>query len=256
MPFSEISPAQLMRKLGTPAAPTVLDLCLPEDHALDPHVVPTARRASHLDLPDVTGPVVCICQKGRKISHGAAAILRARGIPAEVLTGGMVAWREAGLPAIPSDILPHRGTPWVTRHRPRIDRLAVPWLLRRFVDPDAPILYVPPTEVTGVADRFGAIPFDHPEADLRDLDGLCTFDAVVRRFGLAHPALDAMATVIRAADGHGDTAEAPEAGGLHAISVGLARAHADDTDLLDAALPIYDALYRWARDGRDERHAH
>lgn len=253
MPYAEISPAQLLRKLGTHDAPTIFDLCLPEDHALDPYVIPTACRLSHLDIPEVDGPVVCVCQRGKKISHGAAALLRARGIPAQALSGGMIAWREAGLPAIPSAILPKSGTPWVTRHRPRIDRLAVPWLVRRFIDPAAPNLYVPPAEVMGVADRFGAIPFDHPEADLRDSDGRCTFDAVAERFGLLHDALSDMATVIRAADGYG---EADEAAGLHAISVGLARSHADDTDLLHAALPIYDALYRWARDGKDERHAH
>ena len=255
MPFAEIAPAQLMRKLGGPDAPVILDLCLPEDHALDPVVIPTARRMSFADVPTlaVAGPVVCVCQKGRKISQGAAAHLRARGIAAEALSGGIVAWREAGLPAIPSDRVPAPGTAWVTRHRPRIDRLAVPWLLRRFVDPEARILYVPPADVPMVAERWGAIPFDHPDADLRDRDGRCTFDAVVDRFDLSHGALDLMAEVVRAADGHG---ESPQAAGLLALSVGLARQHGDDAALLEAAMPLYDALYRWARDGRDEQHGH
>lgn len=255
MPFSEISPIQLMRRLGRADAPTVLDLVLPEDHAEDPHVIPTARRMCFADVPMAAfdDSVVVVCQKGRKVSQGAAAHLRARGIRAEVLTGGMVGWREAGLPAVPSSVLPARGTPWVTRQRPRIDRLAVPWLVRRWIDPSAPILFVPPADVPAVADRWNAVPFDHPEAELCDREGRCSFDAVLERFGLSDPALGAMARVIRAADGHGD---APEAAGLHAISVGLARFHMDDMELMHAALPVFDALYRWARDGRDEEHSH
>ena len=255
MPFAEIAPTQLMRKLGGPDMPLVLDLCLPEDHALDPIVIPTARQMPFEEVPNLTvqGPVVCVCQKGRKISQGAAAHLRARGIAAEVLSGGMIAWREAGLPVIPSQSLPPQGASWVTRHRPRIDRLAVPWLLRRFVDPGARILYVPPADVPAVAARWNAIAFDHSDADLRDGDGRCTFDAVVERFHLSHDALDALADVVRAADGHGESAQAA---GLLAISIGLSRQHADDASLLEAAMPLYDAMYRWARDGRDETHGH
>jgi rhodanese-related sulfurtransferase len=258
--FNEISPAQLMRLLGTPSAPVVLDLRLPEDFAQDPALVPTARRAAHDALgpllPELAGArVVCICHRGHKVSHGAAALLRAFGIAAEALGGGATAWRAAGLPMVPWDAIPEprRGTLWVTRHRPRIDRIACPWLIRRFVDPWATFLFVPPAEVMGVAERFGATPFDIEGVALSHDGPACTFDAVIARFGLAHGALDALATVVRAADT--DRHElAPQAAGLLAISVGLSRAHRDDLAQLEAGAILYDALYRWARDGRDEGH--
>ena len=258
--FNEISPAQLMRLLGTPAAPVVLDLCLPEDFSLDPALVPTARRASHEALepllPDLAGRrVVCACQRGLKISHGAAALLRAQGVPAEALEGGAVAWRAAGLPMVPEAAIPEprRGTLWVTRHRPKIDRIACPWLIRRFVDPDARFFFVPPAHVAGVAERFGATPFDIEGAAFSHRGPACSFDTMVEVFGLAHPALDALATVVRAADTDRHDL-APEAAGLLAISVGLSRAHRDDLDQLDAGMILYDALYRWARDGQGEGH--
>ena len=255
--FTEIAPAQLMRLLGTPAAPVPLDLRLEEDFALDPALVPTARRASHEALPaDVAGRrIVCICRAGHKISHGAAALLRARGVAAEALAGGVEAWRAAGLPTVPWDAIPEprRGTLWVTRHRPKIDRIACPWLIRRFVDPEASFLFVPPAEVLGVAERFGATPFDVEGAPLSHRGPECSFDTMIEVFGLAHEALRALATVVRAADT--DRHElAPEAAGLLAISVGLSRAHRDDLAQLEAGMVLYDALYRWARDGRGEGH--
>lgn len=258
--FNEISPAQLMRLLGTPAAPVVLDLCLPEDFAADPALVPTARRVSHEAigtlLPGLAGRrVVCVCQRGRKVSHGAAAVLRAGGVAAEVLEGGAVAWRAADLPMVPIAAIPEprRGTSWVTRHRPKIDRIACPWLIRRFVDPEARFLLVPPGEVRGVSERFGATPFDVEGVPFSHRGPACTFDTMIEDFGLAHPALDALARVVRAADT--DRHElAPEAAGLLAISVGLSRAHRDDLAQLDAGMVLYDALYRWARDGRGEGH--
>lgn len=260
MPYTEIAPAQLMRLLGTPAAPAILDLCLADDFALDPAVVPTARRASHTGLapllPGLSGRrVVCVCQKGLKISHGAAAWLRAHGVEAEALEGGSLAWRAAGLPMVPWEALPEpgRGTLWVTRHRPKIDRIACPWLLRRWVDPDAHMLFVPPAEVAGVADRFRATPFDVEGVAFSHDGPACTFDAMIARFARSHPALDALATVVRAADTDRHDL-APEAAGLLAISVGLSRAHRDDLAQLDAGMGLYDALYRWVRDGRGEGH--
>lgn len=256
--FTEISPHQLMRLLGTPAAPVVLDLQLPEDFAADPALVPTALRASYEALPieALRGRrVVCVCQRGLKISHGAAALLRARGVTAEALEGGALAWREAGLPMVPEAAIPEprRGALWVTRHRPKIDRVACPWLIRRFVDPEATFLFVPPSEVKGAAPRMGATPFDVEGVPFSHRGPQCTFDAMVEAFGLAHEALDALATVVRAADTDRHDL-APQAAGLLAISVGLSRAHRDDLAQLDAGMIVYDALYRWARDGRGEGH--
>ena len=258
--FNEISPDRLMRLIGTPTAPVVLDLRLPEDFEADPALVPTARRASHeaigsLPLGLAGRRVVCVCQRGHEISHGAAAMLRAGGAAAEALEGGAVAWRAAGLPMVPMGAIPEprRGTLWVTRHRPRIDRIACPWLIRRFVDPEARFLFVPPQEVAGVAERMGATPFDVEGVAFSHRGPACSFDAMIEVFGLSHPALGHLATVVRAADT--DRHElAPEAAGLLAISVGLSRAHRDDLAQLEAGMVLYDALYRWARDGRGEGH--
>ena len=103
---------------------------------------------------------ILVCTKGRKLSEGAAAWLRCMGWRAEVLEGGSLAWEAAGLPMLPLAILPAPGTPWVTRHRPKIDRIACPWLIRRFIDPSARFLFVTPAEVPEVAARFNAIPYD------------------------------------------------------------------------------------------------
>ena len=258
--FTEVAPAQLMRLLGTPAAPVILDLRLREDFAADPALVPTARRASHeaLDalVPDLAGRrVVCVCQAGHRISHGAAALLRARGVAAEALEGGAEAWRGAGLPMVPEAAIPEPrvGTLWVTRHRPKIDRIACPWLIRRLVDPAAAFLFVPPSEVTGVAERLGATPFDVEGVAFSHRGPACSFDTMVEAFALSHPALDRLATLVRAADTNRHEL-APEAAGLLAISVGLSRAHRDDLAQLDAGMVLYDALYRWARDGQGEGH--
>ncbi len=258
--FNEISCSQLMRLIGTPDAPEIVDVCIDEDHAADPRLIPTARRWPHdrLDslLPHITGRrVVTVCQKGKKLSQGAAALLRSHGIPAEHLEGGNFGWRDAGLPLVPTASMPRplRGAVWVTRHRPKIDRIACPWLIRRFVDPAARFLFVAPTEVALVAEKFDATPFDIEGVAFSHADGRCTFDAMLDRFALDTPALRSVATVVRAADTNRHDL-APEAAGLLAISVGLSRAYKDDTSQLDAGMNIYDALYRWARDGQGETH--
>lgn len=259
--FSSISPNSLMRLIATPQAPTVIDVCIDADFADDPHLIPTAQRCAHgsietLALALAGGHVVVVCQKGLKLSQGAAAVLRTFGINAEVLEGGNEAWRAAGLPRIPAHTLPapHTGTRWVTRWRPKIDRIACPWLIRRFVDPNAQFLFVPPSEVAAVAEKFDAVAFDVPDAPWTHVGPLCSFDAMVTGFGLQTPALEKMATVIRGADTNDHTL-APECAGLLALSVGLSRGHRDDLAQLEAGMVLYDALYRWARDGNNETHA-
>lgn len=248
-----ISPAQLARLLGTPDAPTVLDVRLPEDLASLPRVIPTSQIVPHTDLHTVSAPrVVVTCMGGAKLSEGAAALLRTRGVQAEILEGGTRAWAEAGLMMTPLDARPQQHL-WVTRQRPKIDRIACPWLLRRWVDPSAKVLFVAPAEVLAVAQRFEAIPFDVEGASFSHRGPNCTFDTMLDAFGLHSPALDRLATVIRAADT--DThALAPQAAGLLAISVGLSRLYRDDLAQMEAGMLIYDALYRWARDGQDEGH--
>lgn len=254
--FNEITPATLMRLIGTPQCPVIIDVSLDEDFDASPFLIPTAFRQSHITIADLardlTGKtVVVVCQKGKKLSHGTAAVLRAHGIDAQSLSGGNIAWIEAGHPRIPS--LKPQPNLWVTRHRPKIDRIACPWLIRRFVNPNAIFLYVPPAEVLEVANRFGGTPFDIPDVFWSHRGPLCTFDTMIAEFELSHPALDALAVVIRAADT--DThSVAPQAAGLLALSVGMSRMYRDDLGQLEASMPIYDAFYRWARDGQDEGH--
>lgn len=254
--FNEIPPATLMRLIGTPQCPVIIDVSIDEDFNQSPFLIPTAKRHSHggiVDLvPELTGKsVVVICQKGKKLSHGAAAILRAKGIDAQALSGGNVAWAEAGYPHVPFAKL--QQNLWVTRHRPKIDRIACPWLIRRFIDPNATFLYVPPSEVVDIANRFGGTPFDIADTFWSHRGPLCTFDVMVTEFGLSHPALDALALIIRAADTDSHNL-ASQASGLLAFSVGMSRMYRDDLAQLEASMPIYDALYRWARDGQDEGH--
>jgi rhodanese-related sulfurtransferase len=255
--FTEISPAQLFRLVGTPEAPALIDVRTPEDVAADPFVLPTARLCPHAEVAGLsawigTRPAVVICQRGKKLSHGAAALLRGLGHRAEALEGGSLAWAEARLPRIPLAALPESRL-WVTRARPKIDRIACPWLIRRFVDPDARFLYVPAAEVLAVADRFGATAFDIEGAPHEHDSPLCTFDTMIRHFGLATEALDRLAAVVRGADTNAHHL-APQAAGLLAVSVGLSRMFRDDLAQLEAGMLLYDALYRWARDGHEEGH--
>lgn len=252
-PFS-ISPVQLARLIGTPDAPEILDVRLAEDLALVPRVIPGTLELPHTKAAGHAPmrPVVVVCMRGRKLSEGVAALLRTQGHKAEVLEGGTLAWQEAGLPMIPRDALP-KSRLWVTRQRPKIDRIACPWLIRRFVDPAAKFLFVAPSEVLDVARYFDAIPFDVEGCDFTHIGQSCTFDRMLDVFDLHTTALDRLATVIHAADTDQHHLS-PQAAGLLAVSVGLSRMCREDLAQLDAGLMIYDALYRWARDGFDEGH--
>lgn len=142
---------------------------------------------------------------------------------------------------------------WVTRERPKIDRLACPWLIRRFIDREAEILYVPASQVLTVAESEGAVPFDVPGVELTHSGPLCSFDAFLEKYHLEEAALARLAEIVRAADTDALDRAAPAAG-LLAISLGLSANIADDHELLEAALPLYDALYTWCRTLRGERH--
>lgn len=146
-----------------------------------------------------------------------------------------------------------RPSTWVTRERPKIDRIACPWAVLRFIDPAATILYVPTETVLDVAAREGAVAFDIPGAPISHEGDLCSFDVLLRRFGLTDPALAALAPIVRGADTDRH-ALAPEAAGLHAISLGLAFNYRDDRALLQHGLVVYDALYAWAKHARGQRH--
>jgi hypothetical protein len=142
---------------------------------------------------------------------------------------------------------------WVTREHPKIDRLACPWLILRFIDAQAEILYVPAAKVLGVAADEDATPFDVPGVELTHSGPLCSFDAFLEKYRLEDPALLRLAEIVRAADTDTLDRSAPAAG-LLAISLGLGANIADDQELLKAALPLYDALYTWCRSLGGERH--
>jgi hypothetical protein len=142
---------------------------------------------------------------------------------------------------------------WVTRERPKIDRVACPWLITRYIDPAAEFLFVPAAEVPAVAARTGAIPFDVEGVELSHEGPLCSFDAILKKYQLTDPALHELAVIVRGAD----TARldlAPQAAGLLAISLGLSHNFADDHEQLRHGFVLYDALYAWARYVRDETH--
>ena len=138
-------------------------------------------------------------------------------------------------------------------HRPKIDRIACPWLIRRFVDPSARFLFVAPGEVADVAEKFGATPFDVEGVFWSHRGENCSFDTMLEEFQLQTTPLMRLAEVVRAADTNRHEL-APEAAGLLAISVGLSRTYKDDLQQLEAGMTLYDALYRWARDGQAEGH--
>jgi hypothetical protein len=142
---------------------------------------------------------------------------------------------------------------WITRERPKIDRIACPWLILRFIDREAEFLYVPAGEVLRQADDLGATPYDIPGVEMSHVGERCSFDAFLAKYGLSDPALRQMADIVRGAD----TSRldlTPQSAGLYAISLGLSRVFADDHVMLKHGLVMYDALYAWCSGGREETH--
>jgi rhodanese-related sulfurtransferase len=257
-----ITTAQLARLVGLPDVPVLLDVRIAEDHAADPRLLPASFRHDHRDVitwaTDYAGQhVVVACQRGLKLSQGVAAWLRHGGARAEVLDGGFEAWAAEGHLLVRPDCIPERDmqgrTTWVTRSRPKVDRIACPWLIRRFVDPSAVFLFVAPSEVGAVAERFGATPFDVEGVFWSHRGEDCTFDTMVQEFGLTSEPLLRLAEIVRGADtAHPDLT--PQSAGLLAASLGLSRMHRDDLAQLAAGMDLYDAFYRWSRDAVMETH--
>lgn len=138
---------------------------------------------------------------------------------------------------------------WVTREHAKVDRVACPWLICRFIDPQAEFLFVPADQVLAVAERDGATSYDAPQARYTHRDGLCSFEVLVEEYGLEDPALRLLARIVHGADIPADVGCMPEAAGLKAIADGFALVYADDHVKLQHAFPIYDALYAWCQKG-------
>lgn len=142
---------------------------------------------------------------------------------------------------------------WVTRERPKIDRIACPWLIARFIDQAPEFLYVPSSEVLSVAEKTEAIPYDIPNVELSHVGELCSFDAFLKKYNLIDPALQQLAAIVRGAD----TSKldlTPQSAGLYAISLGLSSNFADDHEMLRHGMVMYDALYAWCKDCQKETH--
>ena len=259
---TEITVQQLSRLIGLPSAPAIVDVRTEEDYAAAPHLIPGSRRRDfrtvktwagdyqrpqrHRHVPARPEAEPRRCRLDAARGHRRAnAGRRLRGVEG----AGHLLVRTEKLPARDE----HDRTVWVTRARPKVDRIACPWLIRRFVDPGAVFLFVAPSEVLPVAERFSATPFDIDGVFWSHRGETCTFDTMIAEFGLKSEPLSRLAAIVRGAD----TAKldlAPEAAGLLAASLGYSRMYRDDLAQLDAALALYDAFYRWCRDATEETH--
>ena len=204
------------------------------------------------ELPGAS-TVVVYCVHGHEVSQGTAKALNERGIAAHYLDGGIEeGWKAAGgaLERKPAGA----STRWVTRERPKIDRIACPWLVARFVDPEAEFLYAPNKEVLHAAREKEAIPYDVPDVHFTHDGELCSFDTFLRTYRLiGDPALAQLAVIVRGAD-TGRLELAPQAAGLLAVSLGLSRNFKDDHEMLKHGMVMYDALYAWCKEGQEELH--
>ncbi len=274
-----ISPQELGSRLGHADAPLLLDVRPQARFDASPRMLVGAQRCSAGQIPTsatalfATNPnqeVVAYCTYGHHVGVTAAAALRTAGLNARALEGGF----EGGEEGVDStqDIMRWRlaapltmakradwGVPnaqasrWVTRARPKIDRIACPWLIRRFIDPQAEFFYVPTERVFSEATRLNAVAFDIPGAPVSHVGELCSFDALLAGFELSTPGLEQLARIVRGADTD-CLSLAPQSAGLLAFSLGLSQLHADDHAMLEAAMPFYDALYAWCSGTKNEPH--
>ncbi|WP_075997017.1 chromate resistance protein ChrB domain-containing protein [Salaquimonas pukyongi] len=260
----QITVSQLAGLLGRPDMPVLVDICLDEDFEADPRLIPGAFRHPFDDIealvPELgSKEAIVICQKGLKLSQGAASLLRSHGIAAGNLEGGNFAWRDAGQPLIPAGAMPPRhksgGTCWVTGVGHEIGRIACPWLISRFIDPKARFLFVEASQVMAVAERFGAAPFDIEGAFSSPRAERCTFDIMLEQFQLETGPLLELARIVRGVETNRRD-PAPQCAGLRAALLGISRMYKNHQEQLEAGFALYDAFYRWVLDARGEGHDH
>jgi len=255
--MSSISVSELRAALDSAQPPLLIDVRRHDEYLKSPVTIAGALRRDPegvtswaVELP-AANRVVVYCVHGRATSQEAAGALRSRRAEASYLEGGIEAWRAASGPLDRKPI--ESASRWVTRERPKIDRIACPWLIRRFIEKDAELLYVPTSQVREIAAARDAIPYDIPDVHFSHDGEKCSFDTFLRHYRLRDPALQQLAVIVRGAD----TARldiAPQAAGLAAISLGLSRNFADDHEMLRHGMVMYDALYAWCKEGQDELH--
>jgi len=254
---ASISTAELRQSTQSAQPPLVIDVRKAAAFHAACDMIDGALRRAPEDAAQWAGSlprassVVVYCVHGHEVSQGACSTLNAAGVATRYLEGGIEAWRAAGgaLRAKPAGA----ATRWVTRERPKIDRVACPWLVRRFIDPEAEFFYVPTPEVRSFAAEHEAVPYDVPDVEFSHAGARCSFDAFLATYRLTDPALAELALIVRGADtGRHDLA--PQAAGLAAVSLGLSRLYADDHAMLERGMTIYDALYLWCKEGKSEVH--
>ena len=260
---TSITSEQLRARIGGRDCPLIFDVRRRAAFDEDDAIIPGAKWRDHraadkwaAEIPPER-EVVVYCVHGHNVSQVAGALLRAGGRRAVHLADGIAGYREGGGLVLRRSALEpaawETGTRWVTRERPKIDRIACPWLIKRFIDPGATFFFVAPDQVRDTADELQAIPFDIPEAEFSHDGELCSFDIFLRRFGLTDPALEKLAIIVRGADtGRPDLA--PQAAGLLAMSLGLSAICGDDLRMLSEGLLFYDALHGWCRHAAGETH--
>jgi len=254
---ASISPEDLFARLGSHSAPIIVDVRREADFARAKTLVagafhrsPDAVEEWRTSLPSGR-QVVTYGSNGREVSQGVAAELRLMGVDANFLEGGIADWIKRELPTR-RNIGSSPGK-WVTRERPKIDRIACPWLIRRFIDPNAQFIYVPKDQVLAVAHQTGATPYDIDGVEFTHQGERCSFDTILRIYEIRDSALDHLATIVRGADTSRHDLS-PQCGGLFAISLGLSANFPDDHEMLRHGMVIYDALFTWCRNLQGETH--
>jgi rhodanese-related sulfurtransferase len=252
-----ISVSSLRQSLASSRPPLVIDVRKAERFRDASDLIRGALRRDPLrieqwskTLPE-KAEVVLYCVHGHEVSQNAAKLLNEQGLSASYLEGGIEEWKsQSGATAAKP---PGGSTRWVTRERPKIDRIACPWLVRRFVDPEAEFLYVPTSDVKAVAKERKAVPYDIPDVEFSHDGDLCSFDAFLKFYRLRDPALGELALIVRGAD-TGRLELAPQSSGLLAVSLGLSLLFEKDLEMLERGMTVYDALYEWCKRGKEEEH--
>jgi rhodanese-related sulfurtransferase len=247
-----VTPADLRKQLQADAPPIVIDVRRAPAFLASREMVRGALRrdpeqvANWVRTLPAASSVVVYCVHGHEVSRQAAAGLTQAGLHARFLEGGLEqGWKAADGPL---DAKPENAsTRWVTRERPKIDRIACPWLVSRFVDADAEFLYVPVNEVHQTAKGRDAVPYDIADVHFGHRGENCSFDAFLAHYRLTEPALRKLAAIVRGADTSRPELT-PQSAGLLAISQGLSRNFADDHEMLRHGMVMYDALYTWCRE--------
>jgi len=274
-----VSPEAFNARFGRADTPLVLDVRRQPRFDESPRLLAGAQRCAPEDVAAFAAShapreIFVYCVYGHNVSEDAVTALQAAGWHAHRVAGGIeggqdgadeaqaiAQWRERPPLSVAKradwGVTGEQPSRWITRERPKIDRIACPWLIRRFIDPRAAFFYVPTSQVLAQAKTLGAVAYDIPGAPVSHVGELCSFDALLQGFDMADAALNLLATIVRGADTD-CLSLSPQSAGLLAFSLGLSRLHAqDDHAMLAAAMPLYDALYAWCRDrvaAQDEPH--